>query len=359
MSQKQKLLPVIALPPRGQRKFILGACVVVEAAAALLLILAHTLNIQGTAQWLLSISPDAFSGQNTTILFQILSSLFVSFHAELLLLLTILSLRTVLVLRILTSDVIQQRHWYLHILQWKNTGWFLAIVLLYYTLLWFGFAAFIVPAVTFAFLFCSWPIMYAAGYVSRTTALRRSLVATRLAWKRLVVPFILTALSQTAFFVGMWYALAELATVTPIVSFPLLWLCLIGAEVGYILWARFFTQVVLGAEFKQIGFSRWIWITCGVGMGIIFLWGFIITRSMQALNRDPITRAELIYDFMPKAETDILADWQQQLRTQKELENMTPEQSERLDQLINQMSVEYQSQASMSGTVQQPNTTEE
>lgn len=357
MSQKQNLLPVIALPPRGQRKFILGICLAVEAVAALSLILAHTLNIQNTAQWLLSISPNAFAAQNTTIIFQILSSLFVSLHIELLLLLIILSLRTVLVVRILTKDILHQPRWYLHIVQWKNAGWFLATVFLYYILLWLGFAALVVPVLFFAFLFCSWPIVYAANPTVRATALQHSLTFARSNWKRLIAPFILTALSQTAFFSGMWYALTELATITPIVSFPMLWLCLVGAEVGYLVWARFFTQVARDTQSTQTDYPRWIWIICGVGIGIIFLWAFTMIRSMQALNRDPVTRAELIYDVMPKAETGILANWQQQLQTQKELQNMTPEQSERLDQLINQMGVEYQNQASMSSGLQQPNTT--
>lgn len=350
---KHRVLPILALPPRGQRKRVLGALLGIEAVASLLLIFAHTQISQGTAKWLLAMSETAFEGSNTTILLQLIGTTFISYHVEIFVFLTILSLRTVLALRVLTTDILDQKRWPLKLIVWKNFAWFLLTVLSYYLLFCFSFAVFGIPAILFLFLFFSWPIVYAAGGVKHIFSLRLSLRNTAAGWKKLLLPWLLVLAAQIAFLLGIWNAMFSFEQVNPFYGLPLLFLCMAGAELGYLLWAKYFTQTVqiLPTSTAPV-FPKWMVVLTALGAVIVALWLFILTKSLVAINQDPTLRSQLVYDLLPKAETVVLDNWQKQLENQRALENMTPEQSQRLDELIDQMGIEYKNQATMSGSVQ-------
>lgn len=349
MQNKNILLPVLALPPRGQRKSVFWAILAVEAIAALSLIIFHNINIQNAARWLLAVSPDAFAAQNQRILLDILTVVFSTLHAELFMLLTIFSARTVLVLKIASKDRTEGKRWYLHLVKPKSLGWFFLTILSYYLLLWLGWAALFIPLLIFVFLFFSWPIAFAAGHTARWLPLRVSLNKTAARWKKLIIPFLLILLSQLAFFAGAWFALTEMAMITPITGFPMLLLCLVGAEISYLLWAGFFTRAVKDTPNQTFVFPKWVAVISTIGLVITSVWLFTVSKVILALNSDPVGRSILIYDILPQAETTTLLNWQKQLQNQKAQESLTPEQSAHLDELIDQVSLEYANQASLSG----------
>ncbi len=343
-------LPVLALPPRGQRKRVLLSILGIEAVAAFLLIFIHTQISQSAAKWLLAMSSTAFEGSNESILFQLVGVTFASYHAELIAFLAILSLRTILVLRVLTTDVLSDKLWPLKLIGWKNVGWFVGTVCLYYLLLWLGLVVLIIPAVLFLYLFFSWPILYISGGSIGFSSLWSSLSATASQWKKLFLPWLLSLAAQVAFLVGVWNSMFSFEQTSPFYGIPLLFLCLSGAELGYLMWLKYFTRTV--QKMPSPAIPRWV---MGVGLAGLLLtssWLFIQAKSLGALNQDPTLRSQLIYDLLPKAETSILINWQKQLEGLRAQEEMTPEQSERLDDLINQMSIEYKNQATMSGSIQ-------